>query len=168
MKKGELIPVWNVLQAVSKKIDAIHSDPSKTGVTIKAKLTYGITKNINLLKNEMNALVKAETPMRDKEKKRLDILKQYSEKDEKGLPVTEEITENGLKGVKYAGIEGNKEAEEAFKKLDEEYKNEEKNVMALRNEESDIKLYKIKIDCVPDFPLISSTEMSILNDIIEE
>lgn len=157
MKKIEIVSLY----------EALHSLAKLSGV----KFSYGVTKNINILKPEVEALEKA---MEGTEKykaydlARQEIAKKYSKKDEDGNPVIKEQEERRT----YV-IEDRKSFNKEIESLQVEYKEvlEERKAQEIENEalmqtETDIELYKIKMSDVPEE--ISVQQMAAIYQIIEE
>ena len=131
------------------------------------KFTYGIARNINILKPEVESLQEAAKQSEDftaYEKSRLEILEKYAEKDKDGKSV--------IKNNEYV-ISDRKSFDKAFKKLRSENKKtlddrqvQLKEVEKLLKEESTIKFHKIKVDDVPED--ITTAQMNSIFALIDE
>lgn len=131
------------------------------------KFAYGITKNINKLKPEIEALDKALEPTKEFQefdKKRVELVKKHSRVDENGKPI---LKEDNNYDVVNMGL---------FEKEFEELKKENQEVWDARlaqieefnkllDEEINIEFYKIKLENVPEN--ISTAQMSIITELIE-
>lgn len=144
---------------------ALNQLGNLTGV----KFAYGVSRNIAILKPELEALQKAIDPTDEYKKfdeERLEIVKKYAKKDEKGEFI---IKDNNYEMADQAGFDkefeefkkkdGNKELFDARKKQLDEY-NE------MLKTESDVKLFKILLSEVP--PTINVRQMHGISKIISE
>lgn len=158
MKKSETIALYNGLNSVGNLTGVIFS--------------YGVNKNMSILKLEIEVLQKAITPSKEfneYDEKRVEIVKEYAKKDEKGEFVLVEV--NGRKSYDVDGRE--EEVENEIKPLKEEYKEaieaQEKQIAdynALLETESDVKLHKVKLEDVPKD--ITAAQMNAIFAIITD
>lgn len=130
------------------------------------KFAYGIVKNINIIKSEIEAFQESINPTKEFmafENGRIELAKKHSKKDDKGNPV---IADNQYE------VEDKDKFEESFLELREKHKEaidkrekqaEEYN--KLLAEESKIELHKIKMSDVPDN--ISPEQLAAIFDIID-
>jgi hypothetical protein len=108
-----------------------------------SKFAYGISRNINILKAEIEALQKAGL---DYETKRLELAAKYSKKDSDGQPV---LINNQFQLEDSVG----------FVNSLEKLKLENKEYFDLLAQESDFKPYKIKAEDLPNNITVSQTNM---------
>ena len=138
MKKSEILQLFRNLNTL--------------GQLQGVKFAYAASKNLAILKPEIEALEKASAAspeFMEMDKERIKLVEEYAEKDEKGKPKK--------KGNEYVIPEDKKEdfenAFEAFKLEHKElYDAREKQVEeynALLETESDIKLHKVNLADVP-------------------
>jgi len=131
------------------------------------KFCYGIVKNINLLKPEVEAIQKTIEPKEDfqkYEKERIELAQKHAKKKEDGTPIIE--------GNRYV-LENQKEFEKEFEKLRNKHKKaleeREKQIKEYENllkEEANIKLYKVSLEDLPQD--IKIEQMLAISPIIEE
>jgi len=133
-----------------------------------AKFAYGVTKNLNLLKPEMESIEKAgaasEEYVKFEKEVRLPLVEKYAKRDEEGKLI--------VKGGNYE-IENQEEFDKEFEKIKKEnqevWNEREKQVNeygSFLNTESTLELYKINFS---DFPQdISVEQMYQLSAIINE
>jgi hypothetical protein len=138
------------------------------------KFSYGISKNINLLKPEVEAIEKSlegSKEFKEYDEKRIEIVKKYAKKDERGEPKL--IILNPKTGAGRYEIEN----QEAFDREIEKLQKENKVILEKREkqfeeygkllkEESDFKPHKIKLSDVPEG--ITSQQMSAIFELIED
>ena len=139
------------------------SEINLPGVTF----AYAVTKNKNILKPEIVALQEAEKPSDDYiqyDKKRVEIVKKYAKKDEKGKFI---IVNNQYE------IENLEEFEKEFEDLQEKHSevlekraDQLKEVDNLLDKEVDITLHKVNIKDIPQS--ITTKQLESIFDIIEE
>jgi len=142
---------------------------AKVGHLKGIKFAYGITKNKKIIDREIEDIKESITPspeFAEFEKARVELCKEYAEKDEKGefkvenneyvLPEDKkEEFEIRLKALR----EQHKEAIEGREKQNEDFE-------AFQKEESKVEFYKIKLKDVPED--ISAEEMQAIDELIEE
>lgn len=136
------------------------------------KFSYAISKNLNLLKPEIEAIEKTlELPEKFKEfdQARVALAERYAEKDEKG-EAKKEKSENGSEQFV---MEDTKKFDKEFEVLKKEYKEvielREKQIeeyTKLLTEESEVILHKVKLDDVPSE--ITTKQMAGIYEIISE
>ena len=153
MKNKDIIVLSQALQLVG----------NLTGI----KFVYGVVKNMNILKPEIELLqktIEASDKFIEYDTKRIELAKKYSSKDEKGNPM---VQENEFVISDRAGFD--KEIE----KLKKEYKKvldirEEqlKQYRELLEENADIKLHMINFEDVP--VNITSAQLSGIFCLIKE
>jgi len=166
-EKAPEIVVQN-LQIKYKNLIEEGKQAVKEGADLKGvKFNYGILKNINKIKPEIESLQESSKPtpeFQEFEKKRVELAKECAKKDDKDKPVIE--------GDQYQ-IEDRKAFDKKLDKMREESKVtidarekqiEEYNKML--DEEVSIDLYKIKLDVIPED--ITSEQMNSISEIIEE
>jgi len=124
---------FNLYQSISTNLSNL------TG----SKFAYGISRNINILKAEIEALQKAGL---DYETKRLELAAKYSKKDLDGQPV---LINNQFQLEDSVG----------FVNSLEKLKLENKEYFDLLAQESDFKPYKIKAEDLPDNITVNQTNM---------
>ena len=115
------------------------------------KFAYALIKNKKKIQAELDTLketVKPSNKLQEYENKRVELCKQYCEKDKEGKPV--------IKNNSYSGLDVNVKFDAEIKKLKEEYKteldNREKQVKEynkLLQEKVEIELHKIAVDDLP-------------------
>lgn len=111
-----------------------------------AKFAYSIKRNIDLLLPEVEAIDKAKLSSpeyMEYEQKRVDLVKNYAEKDDKGEPI---IKDNEFQGVDFS----NPDFVAKYSELNKEYEKPLKEINDLLNEEVDVQLYKVNIKDVPN------------------
>jgi len=116
------------------------------------RFAYGVSKNLNLLKLEIEALSKASASY---EADRVALAAKYAKKNPMGEPV---MRNNQFDIENLAGFQAD------LKKLQEN--KDYKEYQELLNQESDFKPYKIKLDDVPKE--INVTQMFGLSQIVED
>ena len=140
---------------------------NKLGHLQGVKFAYGIAKNINILRPEVEAIQKAQDAAPEYikfDQERIDLAQSMANKDEKGNPETN--------GMSYA-ITLREDFDREFKKLQDKYdeaiKDREKQMgeyEELLKEEVEVKLYKIKLSELPE--AITTEEVNKIFNIIEE
>lgn len=151
----------------------LYRNLNQLGNLSGVKFSYAVARNLNLLKAEIESLEKSvELPEAFKafDKERVALVEQYAEKDEKGKPKKEKA-ENGAEQY----VMG--QNEEEFKKEFDALKEKHKEAVELREKQfeeytrllttdTDVSLYKIKLDMVPEG--ISARQMAGIYEIISE
>ena len=144
-----------------------YQNMNQLGELKGVRFSYGIAKNLNILKPEIEALQKALEPTKEYQEfdvKRIELVKKYAKLDDKGEPITsrnEYILDD----------------EKAFNKAFEVLKKENKELVDKRDKqideyqellktESTIELYKIKLADIPE--IISAQQMYGISLIVEE
>ncbi len=132
------------------------------------KWSYGIAKNIKLMKDEVAVFKKLLDMSEDfakYENERIGLAKKYSEKDEKGEAI--------IIGQEYKIIDGKRfnaelvPLQKRYKKAIEERKNQLNELNELLKEEAETKsFYKIKLCDTPDS--ITPIQMAIILPLLEE
>lgn len=135
------------------------------------KFSYAIAKNVVIVEREISAIDESLKPSEDfvkYEKERIELAKEYSEKDEKGNPKT---TTKNKKEVFV--MKDKTKFDKAFKKFQGTYKivldKRQKQVdeyLAFLDTDSDIELFKIKLSDVPED--ISVEQMQGIQVLIED
>jgi hypothetical protein len=131
------------------------------------KFSYGVAKNIALLKTEVESLSKAQESSKEfveYDNARIELAKKHAKKDDKGEPVVE----------KNSYVIENQEAfdkefetlKKTHKKALDERENQIKDFNDLLEKETDIQFHKIKLEDVPED--ISTEQMTTIYDLIEE
>lgn len=150
----------------NKEILKLYTTLSKINLP-GVKFAYCVAKNMNILKPEVISLEEAKKPTKDfleYDAKRVDIVKKYAKKDEKGKFIIE--------NQEYL-LDDQDAFEEEFKALMEDNETILKARELQMNEfydllekETDIKLFKIALSDVPQG--ITTYQMQDIMDIIEE
>lgn len=135
-----------------EKILVLYKGLNSVGNLIGVKFAYAVSKNLNLLMPEVNALNKAGESYNNA---RLELCKQYSKKDENNEPI---ILNNEYQ------LADKKAFDEAAIKLKEipEYR----DYLQLLEESTELNLFKVKLDDVPKN--ISVYQMYSIDLIVEE
>jgi outer membrane protein OmpA-like peptidoglycan-associated protein len=157
MKNWELLNLYQVLSSVS----------DLKGV----KFSYFVVKNLGLIEREIKNLevvIKASKDYYEFEEKRIELAKKHAKKDKKGEPKTKEVN-----GKKVFDMKSQVAFDKEFKKLQKEYKEtlEErqeqiKEYNELIEQDTDIKLHKIKLKDIPEE--ISVAQMKAIEFLIEK
>jgi hypothetical protein len=154
---------------MTTKSDALllYQALNRLGNMSGVKFAYGVSRNLALLKPEIESLQKAieATPEFMKfDEKRVELAKKYAKKDDKGEPI---ITNNNYE------MENQVVFDEEFSALKEEYKKEFEARQAQLEEynemlqsESDVVLYKIPVSYVPE--TINVSQMNSIAAIITD
>lgn len=153
MTKQEALTIYQTLNGMS----------AFTGV----KFTYAIAKNLSLLKSDIEALQKSLEPTEEYQKfdkERMELVKKYAQKDEKGNPV--------VQGTQYV-LEDEKAFDKGFealkKKNSELVKERSKQLIEyqeLLKTESTVVLHKVNLnDCPKE---LNAAQMHGILPIIEE
>ena len=160
LKNGELLNLYKALDQLG----------NLSGV----KFAYGVSKNISLIKPEIELLEKALLPSNEYKKfddERIELVKKFTKKDKDGKPV---MIRDLVKGESY-DIEEGKQAEldkefEVLKKANQKvYDLRQKQIeeyLELLKVESQIKLHKIMLSDVPKE--ITVRQMHGLSEIITD
>ena len=133
------------------------------------KFAYGVSRNLAILKPEIEALEKASSPtpeFLEMDKKRIKLVEEHAEKDEGGKPKK--------KGNEYVIPEDKqKDFENAFEAFKLEHKElfdaREKQIEeynALLQTESEVKLHKVNLADVPE--KISVQQMHSISSFVED
>ena len=155
MKKSEILSLYRALNTL--------------GQLQGVKFAYGVSKNVAILKPEIEALEKASAAspeFMEMDKERIKLVEEHAEKDEKGKPKK--------KGNEYVISEDKKEdfenAFEAFKLEHKElYDAREKQIEeynALLETESEVKLHKVNLADVPQN--ITVQQMHTISSFVED
>ncbi len=133
------------------------------------KFSYGVAKNLAIIKPEIESLEKASTPTEEYmnfEKVRISMVEQFAKKDEKGVAVQENnvyIIEDGKQEEMESAFEAlkseHKEVFDGRQKQIEEYSE-------LLNSESTISLYKVNLADIPAD--ISVQQMNSIMPIVDD
>lgn len=153
MKKNELFVLFKSLNTL--------------GALKGVKFAYAVTRNVNLLKSEVEALEKASAPDEEYskfEKERIKLAEEHANKDEEGKAIVfdnkYDISDNDKFETELETLkEGYKEAIEKRKEQIEEFSK-------ILEEEADVKLYKVALADVPAD--ISTAQMFSISQIVEE
>ena len=142
---------------------------TKLGNLSGVKFAYGVSKNLAILKPEMEALEKA-SAMTDEYKKfeeaRIKIAEKYSKKDKDGKAI---IKDNSYDIEEDKKEEMEKEFDILKKENEEVFNAREKQIMEyaeLIKSESNVTLYKIALSDVPSN--ITVAQMASISSIVEE
>ena len=142
----------------------------------KLKFHYTLRKNIEMLKEEImiinnlkQKLSELSPAQQDYEDKRIDICKQYAEKDENNIPKKEQLN-NGISVFVFS--DKNKEiVDKEIEKLSEEYKElldkdqqEKEEFLTFLEEQIEVELFKFKLS---EMPLDENIEQKYINCIFE-
>lgn len=139
-KKNEMVNLYGVLKEVENEKASI-------------RFSYAAAKNIKAIEVEVNALQKIiQTPVEggeEYEKERLEVLKKYAEKDEKGKPI---LYNNQYKilpeNMDHFNAEM-KQLEEKHKDAIDRLKERNKELEKLLQEEIEIPLQMVTLDELP-------------------
>jgi hypothetical protein len=161
MKNKKIVELFNNL-----------SDLNLKGV----KFAYAVARNISILKPHVESLGKAQQPTEEYqkfEKERIALAQKHAKKDDQGEAVTEDVIQNGVvvKKVfvlenKEAFLEEVKDIQEKHKEAIDAWEAQLKEFDQVLEKEEEIKLYKIKIEDVPEE--ITSQQMTHIFDLIED
>lgn len=150
MKKSEIILLYkSIINIFNKNFPG-------------AKFSYCLKRNIDLLLPEVEAIDKAKLSSpeyMEYEQKRIDLVKNYAQKDENGEPI---VKDNEFQGVDF----NNPDFVEKYSKLNKEYEKPLKEINELMDQESDVQLYKLNINDVPNE--LESLELNKIYSIISE
>lgn len=159
LKKSEIVSLHNGLMAVLKL----------TGVVFG----FAVNKNLAIIKSEIESLQKALTPsdkFMEYDNKRVEIVKKYAKKDEKGQPVLETDAKTQKQNFIIDDLKGLEEEvkplKEEYKETISEYENQIKDYNDLLETTSDIELYKVKLGDLPKD--ITVEQQGAIFKIIEE
>jgi hypothetical protein len=157
MKNWELLNLYQVLSSVS----------DLKGV----KFSYFVVKNLSLIEREIKSLEKVIEASKDYyefEEKRIELAKKHAKKDKDGEPKTKEVN-----GKKVFDMESQVAFDKEFKALQkknkktlEEREKQIKEYNELIEQESDIKLHKIKLSDIPEE--INVSQMKAIESLIEK
>ena len=158
MKKSEVLLLYKALNRLG----------SLTGV----KFAYAVSKNINILKNEIESLDKAMEPSEkfmEYDKARIALVELHAEKDDKGKA---KIETSASGAQQYVIDEENKMFKKAFDTLKAKHKEavdardkQTEEYIKLLATDSDVKVYKVKLDDVPKE--ITAVQMSGIYEIVD-
>lgn len=150
----------------NKEILKLYTTLSKINLP-GVKFAYCVAKNMNLLKPEVISLEEAKKPTKDfleYDAKRVDIVKKYAKKDEKGKFIIENqeylLDDQDAFEEEFQAL---KKENEAILKARELQMNE---FYDLLEKETDIKLFKIALSDVPQG--ITTYQMHDIMDLVEE
>ena len=157
MKNWELLNLYQVLSSVSEL----------KGV----KFSYFVVKNLGLLEREIKNLeevIKASKDYYEFEEKRIELAKKHAKKDDKGEPKTKEVDGKKVFDMKsqIAFDKEFKELQKKNKKTLEEREKQIKEYNELIEQDSDIKLHKIKLSDIPEE--INVSQMKAIESLIEK
>ena len=145
---------------------------NQLGALTGVRFAYAITKNLNLLKGEIESLEKA-LEATDKftefETARIALVEKHADKDEDDKPKTETDANGGQKYIMSDSKLFDKEFETLKKTHKETVEAREKQITdytALLDTESDFKPYMLKLADVPE--AISTSQMAGIVTIIED
>lgn len=154
--KNDLVGIWNALEKFSAQ-------------ETSRKFAYGILKNRNIIRPEIEALKEVSAPpatFQEFESRRQSLLLQFCDKNEDNTPMIDQARGQYV-------MEENKEAfEAAISSLTEEYKeaidefnNREAEFKDILEEEIEFEPFKIKFSSFPE--TISVRELELLEEFIE-
>jgi hypothetical protein len=145
----------------------LYINLNKLGNLKGVKFAYGVSKNVGLLKAEIDSLDKASAPTEEYQKfdaERLEIVKKFAKKDDKGEPI---IKDNNYE------MASQKEFDTAFDALKVEHKEvwearvkQLEEYSELLKTDSAVVLYKIALSEVPTD--ITVTQMYSISALVEE
>lgn len=133
------------------------------------KFSYGVAKNKIKIRGEINALDKAkediESITKDYDEARIDILKEFADKDENGNP---ETFIDARRVVQFKIVENRSKVEEKVEELQKEHKEsidkqeKEKDIFnGILKEEVEVDVYMISIEDIPeDISVASMTNLT--------
>lgn len=152
---------------LKSKLVELYSNLNKVKELKGVKFAYGIIKNINLIKPEIEVLQKVMEPFADfiaYEKERIELAKKFAEKDKDGNPKIEgnHFVLADIKKFEKDFLKLQKQCEPAIEKRKEQEKEYEK----LLKENIEINLHKIKMADVPQD--ISPEQLEGIFAVIEE
>lgn len=145
----------------------LYINLNKLGNFSGAKFAYGVSKNINLLKVEVDALDKAFAPSEEYKKfdeERMVIVKKFAKKDEKGEPIVVnnnyEMEDQEAFDVEFNALKANNQEvwDSRVKQL--------KEYGQLLESDSEVVLYKIFLQDIPE--VIKVNQMFGINAIVNE
>ena len=154
---------------VKNKQDALnlYNSLDKLGDLTGVKFAYGISKNINILKPEVDALQEASKPSDEftaYEKLREELLKKHAKKDKDDKPV---IVDNSYVLADQKGFDvGFKKIQKEHKKAIDDRQAQVDEVEKLLKEKVEVKLHMIKTEDVPEN--ISTAQFHSISDLIED
>ena len=150
----------------------LHKALNRLGNLTGVKFAYAVSKNINILKNEIESLDKAMEPSEkfmEYDKARIALVELHAEKDDKGKA---KIITSASGSQQYDIDEENKMFKKAFDALKEKHKEavgaREKQVeeyIKLLETDSDVKVYKVKLEDVPKE--ITVVQMAGIDEIVD-
>lgn len=152
VKRKDLLAVWSVLESIKS---------SKTNI----RTTYTIAKNRNLILPEIEAIqeaTKLDGVLADYEQQRIELCKQFCQKDDYGQPIIES-------GNFIFDAEGRKNFEEKFAELNakspealEKAKEQEIQIAKLMNDDVDIDLTPFQLSNIPN-DIFSVAQLEVLD-----
>ena len=154
---------------LKKEILQLYGALNTLGQLQGVKFAYAVSRNLAILKPEIEALEKASSPtpeFMEMDKERIKLVEEHAEKDEQGKPKK--------KGNEYVIPEDKKEDfENAFEAFKLEHKElfdaREKQIEeynALLQTESEVKLHKVNLADVPE--KISVQQMHSISSFVED
>lgn len=153
MTKGECVKMWNSFNSVKRIKDT--------------KFQYFVARNCGFLKSEIDALAEAQKPdekVHEYEQKRMELIRKYAAKDEKGgmVPVG-----NGFQIADMDKFEADvKILDEEYKELLEENKKKNKDFEELLKDKVTFEMYTLKFADLPKD--IDGNEMEQILKVITE
>jgi len=176
MKKVDVLELNKVLNELSQMKYDPEMYPDKNARTLLwQKFVYAISKNMNLIKSDIDSIEKALSPS-DELKKYIQeqnaIKIQYAEKDKNGQPIVVDTSEN-IRTLVFKDQKTKLECEYALKKLDDQYKDvietNKKQIEASKEfleEDCDVSLYKMSFSWLP--ATLIAAHMRVLMFVIAE
>jgi hypothetical protein len=152
-----------------KKQEAVnlYSNLNKLGKLTGVKFAYAVSKNLNILKSEIESLEKASKPSEkyiEFDKERVELAKKYAKKDEKGKPLSEN---NAFVMEDQEAFEKEfNELKEKNKDLVEEREKQMNEYVELLKTEANITLHKIALVDVPQN--ITVEQMYAIGEIVDD
>lgn len=152
---------------VKKDCVELYFNLNKLGNLAGVKFAYGVSKNLALLKPEIESLDKASMPTEEFkafDEQRLEIVKKFAKKDEKGEPISENnafiMEDQDAFELEFGTLKAeHQELWDARTRQLEEYND-------LLNTESNVVLYKVQLSDVPS--AITVAQMYTIQAMIEE
>lgn len=160
MKNKEIVKLFNDLKEIQKK------------PYYGTKFAYVISKNISILKNEIEIISNSLPKLNEEElgkynKERVGLAIEYSEKNDDGEAVIENNRYKIKNGVKDEFEKKNEELKEKYSEIIAESDKIQKEEEKLLEQESDsIDLRKIKLDELPDN--LTPIDFALIAEIVEE
>ncbi len=161
-----------VIKMKNEELGKIYTRLEKCNNLRGVKLAYAIAKNKMSLEKELKTLQKVNEPSNDFKtylQKRRKLLEKYCEKDENGNLKTESIPN----GIRYVGVEKNKDFQKELKKLMSDnmklikkQTDKDNEYQRFLQEESDLELHKIDFKMIPED--ITVEQMEALTPMVKE